>query len=198
VPSPNARADKARRGHTRAGPPAASDGLFLLERHWHQVRQALEELRRSEQWHGGLPVLLLERCWLRLSQVAVGDLAMRLPPDCSLEAPELRRYRELLADGLPSWEAQRMCWEDFGADACREALRHYWAAQERGSQGWTLETYLDLLKEYRLRFERAGGPTLPLLVLARRPNPSCRDRHRLLWLGPDAAGARTSMRDTCP
>ena len=175
-----------------------ANGLFLLERQWSQVRQAQEELNRSERWHGGLPVLLLERCWLRLSRVAVEDLANRLPPDCSQEAPELRRYRELVADGLPAWEAQRLCWEDFGADACRQALRHYWSAQERGTQGWTLETYLDLLKEYRRRFDLSGSRTLPLLVLARRQRPACRDRHRLLWLGPDGSGSRPSMRDTCP
>jgi hypothetical protein len=198
VPSPNARTPgKARRGKALAG-TTGTDGLFLLERQWCQVRQALEGLSCAERWHGGLPVLLLERCWLRLSQVAVADLATHLPPDCSLDAPELHRYRELLAEGLPSWEAQRLCWEDFGAEACREALRLYWAAQERGTQGWTLETYLDLLKEYRRRFELPGSRRLPLLVLARRQSPVHGDGHRLIWLGPDGTGVRPPMRHTCP
>jgi hypothetical protein len=174
------------------------DGLFLLEEHWCRVHQAHAELRRSGAWHGGLPVLLLERCWLRLSRVAVADLASHLPPDCSQEAPELRRYRELLAAGLTAWQAERLCWEDFGPEACRQALRNFWAAQERGTRGWTLETYLDLLREYRRRFERDGARPLPLLVLARPESGSRGEDHRLLWLEPDGAGDRRSMRDTCP
>ncbi|MEA5390398.1 hypothetical protein VB738_03890 [Cyanobium gracile UHCC 0139] len=182
----------------RSGPAATVDGLFLLDPHREELRRALRELEASDHWHGGLPVLLLERCWLRLSRVPVEHLARRLPPDCSQEAPELRRYRELLAAGRPAWEAQRICWEDFGADACREALRKFWDAQERGTQGWTLETYLDLLQQYRRRFDTGGPRPVPLLVLARRDGSAQRGRHRLLWLGPDAAAGRTSMRDTCP
>ena len=182
----------------RAGLAATVDGLFLLQDHLLELRRAHEELRSSDHWHGGLPVLLLERCWLRLSRVSVEHLAHRLPPDCSQEAPELRRYRELVAAGRPAWEAERLCWEDFGADACREALRKFWAAQERGTQGWTLETYLDLLQQYRRRFAAGGPRPVPLLVLARRDCRARRGRHRLLWLGPDAAAGRTSMRDTCP
>jgi hypothetical protein len=194
VPSSDARDGNA----ATPGQVVTQDGLFLLEPHLEELRRALQELEGSDHWHGGLPVLLLERCWLRLSRVAVEHLASRLPPDCSQEAPELRRYRELVAAGRPAWEAERLCWEDFGADACREALRKFWAAQERGTQGWTLETYLDLLQQYRRRFAAGGPRPVPLLVLARRDGRARRGRHRLLWLGPDAAAGRTSMRDTCP
>lgn len=194
VPSSDARYGKA----VTSGPAATLDGLFLLDPHLEELRCALEELEGSDHWHGGLPVLLLERCWLRLSRVPVEHLASRLPPDCSQEAPELRRYRELVAAGRPAWEAERLCWEDFGAEACREALRKFWAAQERGTHGWTLETYLDLLQQYRLRFAAGGPRPVPLLVLARRDGSARLGRHRLLWLGPDVAAGRTSMRDTCP
>ncbi|WP_254964765.1 MULTISPECIES: hypothetical protein [unclassified Cyanobium] len=182
----------------RAGLAATLDGLFLLDDQMAELRRAHAELRRSDHWHGGLPVLLLERCWLRLSRVSVEHLAQRLPPDCSQEAPELCRYRELVAAGRSPWEAERLCWEDFGAEACREALRKFWAAQERGTQGWTLETYLDLLQQYRLRFAQEGPRPVPLLVLARREGTARLGRHRLLWLVPEAAGGRPSMRDTCP
>lgn len=182
----------------RAGLAATADGLFLLADHLQALRRAFEELGGCDHWHGGLPVLLLERCWLRLSRVSVEHLAQRLPPDCSQEAPELCRYRELVASGLSGLEAERVCWEDFGAEACREALRKYWTAQERGTQGWTLETYLDLLQQYRQRFALESPRPVPLLVLARRQGPARLGRHRLLWLGPEAAGGRPSMRDTCP
>lgn len=182
----------------RPGPAATVDGLFLLDHHRQELVLALRELERSDRWHGGLPVLLLERCWLRLSRVAVEQLAERLPPDCSQEAPELRRYRELVAAGHPSWEAERLCWDEFGAEACREALRKFWTAQERCTLGWTLETYLELLQQYRARFAAGGPRPVPLLVLARRHGEARRGRHRLLWLGPDAAAGRPSMRDTCP
>ena len=48
---------------------------------WHQL------LGSSRQWHGQLPVVLLDRCWLQLRAVAVEDLARVLPPDSSADAP---------------------------------------------------------------------------------------------------------------
>ena len=89
----------------RAGRAATLDGLFLLEDQLLELRRAHWEVHRSDHWHGGLPVLLLERCWLRLSRVSVEHLAQRLPPDCSQEAPELCLYRELVAAGRSPWEA---------------------------------------------------------------------------------------------
>jgi hypothetical protein len=173
---------------------AATESLFLMEGQWQQVRRAHDQLRQVDRWHGDLPVLLLERCWLRLTCVSVSELATRLPPDCTQEAPELRRYRELVDAGHNSWEAQRICWDDFGSEACRQALRQFWAAQERGHQGWTLQTYLQFLKDYRSQFSPGRQRSLPLMVLAR----SRQEHHQLHWLLPDGSCGRRSMRDTCP
>ncbi len=162
-----------------------------------EVGQRLADLQICPSWHGGLPVLLLERCWLRLSCVAVEELARRLPPDASREAPELERYRQLLACGHPGWQAQQICWEEFGAQACREALVRYWDARERGLQGWTLQQYLDLLSAYRRNFEEHRPRALPLLVLARAADGPPRDAHRLLWLRPDDSEPPHPMRHTC-
>lgn len=56
-----------------------------------RLRQRLDRLlaqqQREKLWHGELPVLLLERCWLRLEVVPVRRLAQVLPPDASPEAP---------------------------------------------------------------------------------------------------------------
>jgi hypothetical protein len=150
----------------------------------------LNALQQERQWDGALPVLLLNRCWLQLEVVAVGDLTRRLPPDCSAEAPELRRYQELLAQGCSDLKAQETCWQDFGREACSQALRRFWEQQERGNRGWTLAAYLQLVREYRRRLEQPGPTPLPLLVLGR---PDSQEAHDLRWCWP----APPAMRHTC-
>jgi hypothetical protein len=162
-----------------------------------EVAQRLASLQCCRSWHGGVPVLLLERCWLRLTCVAVEDLARRLPPDVSREAPELERYRQLLSIGHPGWQAQQICWEEFGAQSCRQALVRYWEAQEKGGQGWTLNHYLDLLRDYRRNFEGQRPRPLPLLVLARAGQEHRGEAHRLVWLRPDTSEPSHPMRHTC-
>lgn len=149
-----------------------------------------DELEQAPAWSTALPVVLLDRCWLRLQAVAVIELPRVLPADASAEAPELVRYRDLLAGGLSSWEAEQRCWLEFGSDAFQQALRRLWAQQERHPHGWTLSHYLDLLAGYRRRMEAIGPRQLPLLVLARAGSG---DPHRLWWL----QGRGQSMRHTC-
>lgn len=157
----------------------------LTPRQRQLVGRCLQHLRSADGWQGSLPVLLLERCWLRLSAVSVEELAMRLPPDCSPEAPELVRYRDLLAAGHPPLEAEQICWLDFGMEACREAQQRFWRQQEQGNQGWTLTRYLEVVRQYRDRLE-GGHPTpLPLLVLARQAEAGAGSDHQLHWLGAE-------------
>jgi hypothetical protein len=161
-----------------------------------QLRRCQELLQAATEWHGALPVLLLERCWLRLEAVPVQDLALRLRPEGSAEAPELVRWRELLDAGLADWQAQQHCWEEFGAEACHEALRRFWLAQQRGDHGWTLARYLELVSEYRRRFQKQRPRPLPLLILARADAPGS-EPHRLLWLEAGAVRGDQTMRHTC-
>ncbi len=169
----------------------------LTRRHWGELERRLETLQQINEWNGDLPILLLERCWLRLSCVGVRDLLLRLPPDISREAPELARYRDLLSAGHPSWLAQQLCWEDFGSEACRDALLRFWAAQERGNHGWTLESYIHLIDDYRRRFREQRPRPLPLLVLARADRCNRNESHRLIWLGPEDIPDDRTMRHTC-
>ncbi len=161
----------------------------LTPRQQGQLAGALEQQQRRERWDGELPVLLLNRCWLRLESVPVERLAQRLPPDATAAAPELERFRHWRRAGLGVLAAEARCWEEFGPHACRAALRRHWEARERGHHGWTLETYLDLLGQYRVRIEASGPKPLPLIVLARGGGD--RGDHELHWLvasgGIDAA-----------
>ncbi len=160
--------------------------IALLQDQWDQVRAA-------SSWQGRLPVLLLDRCWLRLEVVPLDGLARRLPPDPSAEAPELVRYRELCAGGLDPWTAQIQCWEEFGALSCQQALRQHWEQQDRATAGWTLASYLHLRRRYRQGL-LGGDPRLPLLVL---PRHGGNEAMRLLWLQPPFVIARRTMRHTC-
>lgn len=156
-----------------------------------QADQLLAALQQERSWHGDLPVLLLDRCWLRLQVVPVQRLAQVLKPDASGDAPELVRYRSLQQQGLTELEAQAQCWQEFGREACAEALRRFWLMQDRGNHGWTLPAYLQLLAQYRQRLESGGARPLPLLVLAR---PGSNEAHHLSWFWPTTP----PMRHTCP
>ena len=146
-----------------------------------QADQLLDQQQRQTHWHGELPVLLLDRCWLRLQVVPVDRLAAALPPDSSAEAPELVRFRALQLQGFSRQDAQEICWEEFGREPCSEALQRFWRAQERGNHGWTFNTYLHLLERYRHHLQANGPTPLPLLVLARAGST---EQHRLHWCWP--------------
>ena len=150
-----------------------------------RLQQQTEALLAQQQlqihWHADLPVLMLDRCWLRLQRVAVADLARVLPPDSSAEAPELVRFRELRQQGLTRLDAEELCWEEFGRLNCSQALRRFWQAQERGNHGWTFSVYLHLLERYRQQLLAEGPTPIPLLVLARQGST---EHHTLQWCWP--------------
>ena len=149
-----------------------------------------QELLAAPGWSAALPVATLDRCWLRLRRVGVGQLALQLPPDASAEAPELVRYRAWLEAGESAWSAQLRCWQEFGQQACQQAQRQFWSRQELGNHGWTLAAYLGLLHRYRSQVEAGADRQLPLLVLARAGG---QDNHCLHWLCPEGL----PMRHTC-
>jgi hypothetical protein len=162
----------------------------LTPRLQRQAERLLVQQQNQSGWHGNRPVLLLDRCWLQLRQVAVADLARVLPPDSSAAAPELVRFRELRRGGLDHFQAEERCWQEFGRQACSDALQRYWHLQEQGNHGWTLDTYLRLLDHYRRCLENAGPSPIPLLVLARSGSD---EPHHLHWCWPPSQ----AMRHTC-
>jgi hypothetical protein len=166
--------------------------LRELKGHWRSLQP------EAQDWSESAPVLLLDRCWLRLSVLSLGALAIHLPPDSSSEAPELARYRQLRAAGFEGWQAQHLCWEEFGAEACREAQTRFWRAQERGNHGWTLERFLALRADYRQRWRSQRPRPLPLLVLAREGRgQGDGPEHQLFWLCPGPDEWERPMRHTC-
>jgi hypothetical protein len=170
---------------------ACEDGRTLLSSSQRQRTDVLLAHQQGYGWRGNLPVLLLERCWLRLETVRVQDLGQVLPPDASGSAPELVRFRDLHRSGLEPILAEQLCWQEFGREAFQQALRRYWSAQEAGNHGWTLDRYLALLAEYRLLMGADGAKPIPLVVLARAGAP---EPHRIEWCWPSP----TPMRHTDP
>ncbi len=152
---------------------------LLTPRQQVRVRQLLLEQQGHASWHGGVPVLVLDRCWLRLRVTPVEHLARLLPPDSTAEAPELVRFRELRQQGFSEGAAQARCWEEFGPAACQLALHRHWQALEGPHHGWTLAAYLAFLRTYRELFAAGQERPLPLVVLGRRGS---KEPHRIHWL----------------
>ncbi|MEX1324026.1 MAG: hypothetical protein AB1Z21_07525 [Synechococcaceae cyanobacterium] len=156
----------------------------------HRLQGWRDQLDAAPGWHAALPVVLLERSWLRLQAVTVSTLVEAVPADTSAEAPELMRWRQLLAEGCDPWSAQLVCWQEFGAQACQRAQRRHWQQQEQQSCGWTFADYLQLLRDYRRGLSGGESRRLPLLVLRR---PDGEERHALHWL----PCRHRTMRHTC-
>ncbi|QVL51714.1 MAG: hypothetical protein KFB97_09180 [Cyanobium sp. M30B3] len=180
-----------RQAEPRGHPVEANSIIASLTPRQRQLLRGWQaEVTAAENWTGHLPVAVLERCWMRLRRVPVAQLASTLPPDASAEAPELVRYRDWLARGLTSWQAECLCWQEFGSEACQQALRRHWQQREQDPGAWTLNRYLELVSCYRAQLDGQAERRLPLLVLGRA---GTRDPHRLQWL----RGTWLSMRHTC-
>ena len=153
------------------------------------LSQVLNEVRRKGIWSWKLPVLLRDRCWLRLTRIQLCELQRHLPPNGRDEAPELMHYRLLVAEGLDPLIAQQTCWQDFGAEDCQRALQDYWQSRTIPDHGWTAKRYRQLVSLYRENIER-GIAAVPMLVLARKESE---DQHQLLWI----TDSTPTMRHTC-
>jgi len=151
--------------------------------------QVLSDVRCAQGWSWDLPVLLRDRCWLRLNRIPLSQLHRLLPPNGREEAPELMHYRTLLRNGLDPLEAQQRCWHDFGTHDCQRALREFWSSRETPDHGWTAQRYRQLVSLYRERIER-GLTTVPMLVLARSGST---EAHQLHWINDSTP----AMRHTC-
>ncbi|AII49823.1 hypothetical protein KR52_11845 [Synechococcus sp. KORDI-52] len=161
----------------------------LTERQQRGLIDVLDEIRHADGWSWQLPVLLRNRCWLRLSRIPLNELHHLFPPDGRDEAPELMQYRRLLHQGVDPLLAQQSCWQDFGMEDCQRALQAYWRSRDTAIHGWTAQRYRQLVSSYRERIERKIT-TVPMLVLARK---NSLENHRLLWITENTP----VMRHTC-
>ena len=66
------------------------------------LQDLLGSLGMSGTWSWDLPVLIRQRCWLRLESIRLNQLHLCLPPDPRGEAPELVHYRRLRVNGITS------------------------------------------------------------------------------------------------
>ncbi len=147
----------------------------------HRHRKHLKTIFRSltgKSWSLDLPVVLLNRCWLRLEEIKLKDLAQRLPPDNSKEAPELVRYRHLLSEVGNSLLVLQQCWNEFGIEDFHRALRNSWYWEDVGNNGWTFEKYSQLIEQYRTNIDQSHI-AVPLIVLARENSGG---EHQLSWI----------------
>ena len=131
------------------------------------LEQCRESLAQAACWHSILPVPVLDRSWLQLRVYSVETVLHHYPVDSTAQAPELIRFRQLQERGLSCIEAERSCWDEFGTEACHQALQRYWQEKQKPSWLWSLDEYLTLISRYRRSFEERER-TLPLLVLPRR------------------------------
>ena len=142
------------------------------------LNDVLLDVRKADCWSWELPVLVRDRCWLRLDRIALSDLTRYLPPDGRDEAPELTHYRLLMAEGVDPLLAPQTCWQEFGMEDCQRALLAYWQSSAQTNHGWTASRYRQLVSRDRTRVER-DITTVPMLVLARRESE---EHHQIHWI----------------
>ena len=88
----------------------ATQGLGLYD--------VLNDVKNAKSWSWELPVLLRDRCWLRLDRIQLSQLMRQLPPQGHEEAPELVRYRLLIEEGFEPLTAQQTCWQALQPKSC--------------------------------------------------------------------------------
>ena len=149
----------------------------LTERHYQTLESAFLGLQ-GNTWSLDNPVFLFDRCWLRLEEIRLVELKVRLPPDNSEEAPELIKYNYLLEKGTDHLLAVQECWLEFGIEDFHRALRNHWYWQDKGNNGWTFKDYIELFNKYRKSFEYSSI-SIPLIILGRE-NSIC--DHAIKWV----------------
>ena len=142
------------------------------------LRDLLMDVSQARDWSWELPVLLRDRCWLRLDRIQLNQLLRHIPPDGRDEAPELTHYQRLMAVGSDPLLAQQKCWQEFGMEDCQRALHEYWESRDRANHGWTARRYRQLVSIYRDQIER-GVAAVPMLVLARQDTA---EEHQIHWI----------------
>ncbi|WP_244279859.1 hypothetical protein [Synechococcus sp. UW179A] len=142
------------------------------------LRDVLVDVSNARAWSWELPVLLRNRCWLRLDRIQLNQLLRYIPPDGRDEAPELTHYQQLIAEGSDPLLAQQRCWQEFGMDDCQRALHEYWQSRDNTNHGWTAQRYRELVSLYREHIEQ-GVATVPMLVLARQETT---EKHQIHWI----------------
>lgn len=142
------------------------------------LRDVLVDVSKARAWSWELPVLLRDRCWLRLDRIQLSQLMQHIPPDGHDEAPELAHYQRLIAEGSDPLLAQQSCWQEFGMEDCHRALHEYWQSRDNTNHGWTAQRYRQLVSLYRVQIER-GVATVPMLVLARQETT---EEHQIHWV----------------
>ena len=163
-----------------AGPVASNTQPLagLTESQRLGLRDVLLDVSKAKAWSWELPVLLRDRCWLRLDRIRLSELMRYIPPDGRDEAPELMHYQQLMAQGINPLLAQQNCWLEFGMEDCQRALHAYWQSRDRTNHGWSAQRYRQLVSIYRDQIER-GLPSVPMLILARRETD---EEHQIHWI----------------
>ncbi len=151
--------------------------LYWTTKHKQHLKSTFENFH-EQVWSFNLPVLILERSWLKLEEIVLEDLAKRLPPDNSQEAPELVRYSQLTRKGVDPLIAIQQCWNEFGIEDFHRALRKSWDWKDRGNNGWTYNKYNLLIKKYK-RNVIESIQTIPLIVI---PSRESKEEYNLSWL----------------
>ena len=120
----------------------------FLHKHGNEFTETFKSLK-GRKWSLNFPVFLFDRDWFKLTKVSLYDLAKKLKPDNSQEAPEIIQYQQLLKEGHDHLQAIQECWNEFGIEDFHRSLRNSSKWKKKGNNGWTFKTYADLLIGYR-------------------------------------------------
>ena len=144
-----------------------------------EIIEILAYTRKNLVWSWDLPIFIRERCWLRLTKTSLNELNTIVPTNILEDAPELKRYQELVQWGYDSLIAQQYCWLEYGQENCQRAQKMLWNNYINDEyHGWNLRSYLSLISKYK-HLIKAGIATVPMLTLARCDSS---EPHHLNWI----------------
>ncbi len=158
----------------------ANTNFYWPERHKKQIDQSLNNLK-GKVWTFNFPILLLNRCWLKLETITASELPIRLPPDNSEEAPELAKFHQLINAGENDLLALQKCWDEFGIEDFHRALRNSWDCKANGNNGWTFKKYISTIGQYRQSIA-LNQLTIPLILLGRQHS---KEDHIVQWINSE-------------
>ena len=171
-----------------------TDGFDPLEGLTQRQRLGLQELMaavdQTHSWSWNMPVLIRQRCWLRLDCISLGQLnSVGSPRTLGRKPLNWCISASCAPTGCRRWRPNKPAGRNSEWTAVSRPFTATGTVAMHRRQPWTSHHFLELVTLYRRSFE-VGQTRIPMLVLPRIDSVT---GHQLHWLSISPP----PMRHTC-